>query len=303
MGATGSSRRDKPRVVRLNAPADTDVDVDMLATFSLGTGEAYHVQHYMPPHFPLLPKLTTAYIETCRRTWTLIQTAGPPMMRQYGRPGIVLFYEEFFLRLFERDTTIAKVFANAKKRGEVLVSAIQFILSSKADTKEEIAAVANRCRFLGHRHRTFPKVRPHHFATYTTTCIEVVMFWLGDLASWEVGVAWSNTVGFILQHLLEPYLYRRTDPYEHYQNTTIAAVREVLESKVDATEDDHSAGTTTKVTPSKSVQIKAATAWNAIRRTSFGKKPTLASTAIDKLVQKEYERRKSSTKSMNIPSP
>ncbi|KDO21350.1 hypothetical protein SPRG_13666 [Saprolegnia parasitica CBS 223.65] len=227
MGNSPSGKAAK--VLRLRQE-EVDVDVDHLGSFSFGLARDYEVQHYMPPQFPIIPLLTKDRVMTCQRTWDLVQNASTEKMKQYGKPGIVLFYDEFFYRLFERDTTMALVFPNTKQRGEVLIKALTFILGVRADAPSDVENVKNSCRFLGHRHRTFMKVRPHHFATYALTMVEVVMYWLGDLASHNVGQAWSNTTGFILRYLLEPYLYERTDPYELYQNTTIAAVREITES-------------------------------------------------------------------------
>ncbi|KAF0685618.1 Aste57867_22517 [Aphanomyces stellatus] len=223
----GRKHRD---VIRLVARDDLDVVLDSLAEFSFGLADGHEVQHYMPPQFPLIPVLTKSRLQICQRTWELVQSAGTDKMKQYGKPGIVLFYDEFFYRLFERDMTFSLVFINVKQRGEVLIKALGFILAMKAEVPGDVDAMKNRCRFLGHKHRTYKGVRPHHFAAYTMTCIEVIMYWLGDEASPVVGEAWSNVVGFVLRFLLEPYLFCRTDPYESYQNTTIAAVREITES-------------------------------------------------------------------------
>ncbi|RHY11358.1 hypothetical protein DYB25_004668 [Aphanomyces astaci] len=226
-----SSLRQHGKVIHLRAhDAGEDVDLDLLSEYSFGLAMDHEVQHYMPPQLPLLPMLTKARIDICTRTWDKIRTAGTEKMKSYGKPGIVLFYDEFFYRLFQRDSTFRTVFANAKERAEVLIKALMFMLSMRGDSPQSIANMQNRCRFLGHKHRGFPLVRPHHFATYTMTAIEVMMYWMGDEASVSVADAWSNVVGFVLRYLLEPYLCDRTDPYEYYQNTTIAAVREITES-------------------------------------------------------------------------
>ncbi|OQR97030.1 hypothetical protein ACHHYP_12918 [Achlya hypogyna] len=229
MGA--SSSKAKATAVTLKA-AVVDIDIDSLGAFSFGVAEPYEVQHYLPPQFPIIPVLTPTNVDICRRTWDLIQTAGTDKMRQYGKPGIILFYDEFFYRIFERDTTIREVFPKVQQRAEVLIKAINFILSTRAGTPASVMETVNACRFLGHKHRAFAKVRPHHFAVYTNTCIEVIMYWLGEFGSHEVGTAWSHTVGFILRHILEAFLFQRTDPYESYQITTIAAVREITESSL-----------------------------------------------------------------------
>ncbi|EQC31393.1 hypothetical protein SDRG_10994 [Saprolegnia diclina VS20] len=227
MGASSSMKK----AVTLSAKI-VDVEIDAFGGFMYGLADQHEVQHYLPPQFPIIPRLTQPNIEICRRTWDLIQTAGTDKMKQYGKPGIILFYDEFFHRIFERDATIREVFPKVQQRAEVLIKAISFILATRAGTPASVEETVTTCRFLGHKHRSFAKVRPHHFAQYTNTCIEVLMYWLGEAASHDVGMAWSHTVGFVLRHILEAFLFQRTDPYESYQVTTIAAVREITESSV-----------------------------------------------------------------------
>ncbi|ETV72868.1 hypothetical protein H257_12218 [Aphanomyces astaci] len=229
-----NSRKQNSHLIRLVAKNEVDLYLDDLAEYSFGIADGFEVQHYMPPQFPLLPLITKPRLQLCLKTWEVVQSASTDKMKQYGKPGIILFYDEFFYRLIERDATFSQVFVNVKERGEVLIKALSFILSMRADDPADVTNMQNRCRFLGHKHRTYARVRPHHFAAYTMTCIEVIMYWLGDDASPLVGDAWSNVVGFVLRYLLEPYLYGRTDPYELYQNTTIAAVREIQESSAQA---------------------------------------------------------------------
>ncbi|KAG9406718.1 hypothetical protein AC1031_003040 [Aphanomyces cochlioides] len=261
--------RKKNALITLVAKENVHFVLDDMAQFSFGLANGSEVQHYMPPQFPLIPILSRARLALCAKSWELIQNAATDKMRQYGKPGIVLFYDEFFYRLLERDRTFAQVFTNVKQRGEVLIKALMFILSMRADNATELEELKNRCRFLGHRHRTFPKVRPHHFAAYTTTCVEVIMYWLGDEASFAVGEAWSNTAGFVLRYVLEPFLYSRTDPYESYQNTSIAAVREITESSAQS-------GSTRLITSGSSMTIPSERTVDRTgrsdRRTSLDKK-------------------------------
>ncbi|ETW09145.1 hypothetical protein H310_01580 [Aphanomyces invadans] len=296
-----SSRRDGSSVAPISClpPSAMDVYIDDMAGFPYGVAGQDQVEHYMPPQFPLVPYLTSSRIALCRQSWAVLHAASTPTMKKHGRPGIVLVYEEFFYRLIERDMTMTRVFPTAKKRGEVLIRAIQFILSSNADTPQDIANVATRCRYLGHRHRSFPNIRPHHFATYTLTCVEVIMFWLGDLATPEVGAAWSNTVGFILKHLLEPYLHDATDPYECHQNTSIPAVREVIEARLEADCETTSASTHTKSTP----DVRKTSAWGAVRSSAVAKPaPKITGIAVTSLILNEARKaRERSCSPLNIP--
>ncbi|RHY14666.1 hypothetical protein DYB25_007850 [Aphanomyces astaci] len=195
--------------------------------FTYGLAASDCVQHYLPPNLPIRPILNAAYLTDCTKTWKLIVTANTDRMRQYGKSGIVLFYDEFFFRLFQRDFTLEDVFPDIAKRSEVIIKAVTFMLKSSSDDQRR---VINRCHFLGHRHRTFTSLRPHHFAQYTSTLIEVMMYWLREYASPDVGAAWSNIVGFFLMHILEAFLSEKVDPFESYQNVVIGAVEEITTS-------------------------------------------------------------------------
>ncbi|KAF0752320.1 hypothetical protein AaE_006084, partial [Aphanomyces astaci] len=68
--------------------------------------------------------------------------------------------------------------------------------------------------------------------------IEVLMYWLGELATPDVAEAWSNVVCFFMKHMLESFLTDRVDPFESYQNTVIEHARAL--SELD--EDDKKGG-------------------------------------------------------------
>ncbi|CAK4241716.1 unnamed protein product [Aphanomyces euteiches] len=212
------------------------VEETLYREFTYGVASSDCVQHYMPPNLPIRPVLNAAYIMECNRSWKLIVTANTDVMRKYAKSGIVLFYDEFFFRLFQRDFTLEDVFPDIAIRSEVLVKAVSFILKSSSDDPRR---VISRCNFLGSRHRSFTGVRPHHFALYTSTMIEVIMYWLGEYASADVGAAWSNLAGFFLLHILEAYLSEKVDPFESYQNVVIGAVDEITASHEGEGDDVH----------------------------------------------------------------
>ncbi|KDO18768.1 hypothetical protein SPRG_15931, partial [Saprolegnia parasitica CBS 223.65] len=187
----------------------------------LASSDEYH--HYMPPNMPVFPVYEPSYHETCARTWKLLCKGSTLKMQQYHKDGIVLFYDEFFHRLFQRDPSFTEIFPGIRKRIEVLIKAIKFMLPESHNTSS--IDVMHRCRHLGHRHKTFPKIRPHHFAMYTSTLVEVAMFWLDTEATPDVGEAWSNLIGFHLKFMLQAYLYENVLESEWSQNVTIPTAR------------------------------------------------------------------------------
>ncbi|ETW09603.1 hypothetical protein H310_00141 [Aphanomyces invadans] len=181
-----------------------------------GLASSDHVHHYLPANLPLFPTLNPTYAQECTKTWRDICKATPDKMKGYDKAGIVLFQDEFFHRLFQRDTSMEAVFPSPKKRAEVLVLAMTFVLKTAVEDHE---LVKNRCRHLGHMHRSIPLMRPHHFAVYVGTCIEVIMHWLGKEGTPNVGEAWSNVMGFYLKYILQAFLFQTVDEAEFAQNT------------------------------------------------------------------------------------
>ena len=131
----------------------------------------YIVHHFMPPNLPLNPKVTEFHMEVCKRTWLAISTAETGRMKRYGKPGIVLFYDEFFYRLIQKDVSMEMIFTSIKMKGEVLVKVIGFFLSLQMTSKEEREDSIDRCRYLGHKHKYFVGVKNHHFAVYAATLV------------------------------------------------------------------------------------------------------------------------------------
>ncbi|KDO20689.1 hypothetical protein SPRG_13901 [Saprolegnia parasitica CBS 223.65] len=182
----------------------------------------------MPPNMPLCPQFLSMYLAECNRSWKIICKGASPKMRELKKDGIVLFYDEFFHRLFQRDPSFNEVFPGIRKRIEILILAMKFMLADKDQSRE---TVQTRCRNLGHRHRTIPLVRPHHFSTYTSTMIEVMMYWLDTEATPDVGEAWSNLIGFHLKYMLQAYLHDNVDDQEWSQNTSVSVAKAKAKAK------------------------------------------------------------------------
>ncbi|KDO16691.1 hypothetical protein SPRG_17807 [Saprolegnia parasitica CBS 223.65] len=192
----------------------------------LATPDEY--QHYMPANMPLCPTYETTYHAECSRSWKILCKGGTAKMRELKKDGIVLFYDEFFHRLFQRDPSFGEIFPGIRKRIEVLIKAMKFMLGDKKYPND---VVMTRCRNLGFRHRTIPLIRPHHFSTYTSTMLEVIMYWLDTEATPDVGEAWGHLVGFHLKYLLQAYLYNNVNYDEWSQNTTTPIEKSSAERK------------------------------------------------------------------------
>ncbi|RHY35116.1 hypothetical protein DYB32_000368 [Aphanomyces invadans] len=210
-----SSRGDDD-VLSAVAKVGPEAEVDWSGQFNRPLAPSDHYQHYMPPNMPMCPTYQDNYVKECNRSWKIICKAATPKMKSYNKDGIVLFYDEFFHRLFQRDPGFEDIFPGIRRRIEVLIKAMKFLLN---DSGAPEATAIERCRNLGHRHRSIPKVKPHHFAAYASTFVEVAMFWLDIEATPDVGEAWSNLVGFNLKYMLQSYLYNIVNESDWNQNT------------------------------------------------------------------------------------
>ncbi|OQS00008.1 hypothetical protein THRCLA_06312 [Thraustotheca clavata] len=238
--ATQAKPKGKPKKTTKNGIGDVrHVEEDtgeMIQLFMYPRCPRSIVHHYIPANLPMMPLFTAAYISDCNNTWKYILSSSTDRMKEFKKSGIILFYDEFFFRLFQRDSTFQEVFPDVKRRGEILIKALTLML--KCST-EDTGRLVNKIRYLGHRHRYFPKIRAYQFATYTSTMIEVMMYWLGELATPDIAEAWSNVVCFFMKHMLESFLTDRVDPFESYQNTIIEHMRALSEI-----EQDEAAGKT-----------------------------------------------------------
>jgi hypothetical protein len=82
------------------------------------------------------------------------------MVEYTSKAGIVLFYDEFFFRLFKRAKIFLDIFPDVAKRGEVLMKAIGFLLRI---TGEDDARENTKLYYLGRSHKYKTLVRPWMF--------------------------------------------------------------------------------------------------------------------------------------------
>ncbi|CAM9101187.1 unnamed protein product [Chrysoparadoxa australica] len=195
-------------------------------------GDPRIVEHYMPPTFPITVNIDEKMMELCRSSWALILSGKAEGMKnsmQEGKDGIVLFYDEFFYRLFKRARVFLDVFPDIAKRGEVLMKALGFLLRLSGDN----SVIENtKLYYLGRSHRYKPTVRPWMFSVYMTTCLETLMYWLGTDADAQVGKCWTSICSYALIRLLRAYLKERVIHNEYYQNYEIHAVSKIMEQSV-----------------------------------------------------------------------
>lgn len=188
------------------------------------------VSHYMPPVLPIEATMDGTMMPLVNKTWQLIVAGTADGMRRHqNKSGIVLFYDEFFFRLFKRARVFLEVFPEPAKRGEVLMKALGMLIRIEGkNSKQE-----NQMLFyLGRGHRYKSALRPWMFSVYMTTCLETLMFWLGTDADLEVGNAWTCLTSYVLKRMLIAYLPGKVVPNEYYQNTNIDAVRLIVQQSV-----------------------------------------------------------------------
>ncbi|CAM9101263.1 unnamed protein product [Chrysoparadoxa australica] len=191
------------------------------------------INHYMPPTFPLDVVMGDDMMDLVRRTWTLIMDGKADGMKSYpNKAGIVLFYDEFFFRLFKRARIFLDIFPEPAKRGEVLMKALGMMLRIEGTNSEK---ENTKLFYLGRAHRYKTQLRPWMFSVYATTCLETLVFWLGGDADLETGEAWTCLCGYVLRRMLMAYLPDMVVPNEYYQNFEIHAVRKIVQQSMHST--------------------------------------------------------------------
>jgi len=180
------------------------------------------IHHYLPPTFPIDIVVQDGMITRCRQSWNGIKEASTEKIRKIskltGKTGIVLFYDEFFYRLFDRANVFVDIFPNMRIRGQILVQATEFMLSRKGDDSPQ---EKKKIFLLGQRHREEHGVRPWHFSTYIQCFLETVMFWIGEDTNSSLGEAWTNVSAYTVTYMLHSFLPKLVDPREFYQNCDV----------------------------------------------------------------------------------
>lgn len=174
------------------------------------------ISHHLPATFSLECVVSAEHIVACRRTWQLIlsgQAKGMEVHKQQCLSGIVLFFDEFYYRLFQRAQPIQEAMPSLKNRGEVLTKAVGLILRLRGD--DSLGENASLAR-LGLLHQSYKGVRPWHFSIYSEVLLEVLLYWLGSDATIEVSEAWITLLAYALNRILRTYLIGMIDKNEYY---------------------------------------------------------------------------------------
>jgi hypothetical protein len=189
------------------------------------------VNHYMPTTFPVQIVFEKEMVKRVHNSWALIMDGTADGMKNNigDKAGIVLFYDEFFFRLFKRARIFLDIFHDPAKRGEVLMKALGLLLRTQGDGNR---TETEKIFYLGRNHRFKAMLRPWMFSVYITTCLETLMFWLGGDADMDVGEAWTCLASYVLRRMLISYLPGMVVPNEYYQNYDIDAVRKILTQSI-----------------------------------------------------------------------
>jgi len=159
------------------------------------------VQHFMPASFPLNSILTPYHLKKVKSSWMLLKSGSCEGFSAGtgGRSGLVFFFDEFYLRLFQRSKKFRAYFgADLKKRGEILLRIIQFVTSLDISDKDKIESQIN---ILGRAHAK-RNIRPWMYSVFVETLIETIMYCLGEDGSFEVSLSWTFTFSFTMEILL-----------------------------------------------------------------------------------------------------
>mmetsp|Transcript_4964 Transcript_4964/g.7518 ORF Transcript_4964/g.7518 Transcript_4964/m.7518 type:complete len:256 (-) Transcript_4964:141-908(-) len=159
------------------------------------------IEHYIPPTFPLSPLVVPAHVNLINQTWKLLEDGKAEGLQAGtgGRSGIVFFFDEFYLRLFQRSRGFRDYFgSNIKKRGEILLRIINFMTSLDFNRRID---VDKQLYFLGKAHKV-KNIRPWMYSVFAEVLIETIMFCLGEDGTYNVSLAWTFVLTYTMQKML-----------------------------------------------------------------------------------------------------
>ncbi|CAM9714015.1 unnamed protein product, partial [Heterosigma akashiwo] len=185
------------------------------------------VHHFLPPTFPLEAHVTEHMRNLCATTWKALRAGEVEKMKEMtektGKSGVVLFYDEFYYRLFERAHVFCDLFPNMKTRGQVLIMATEFLLSIKGDRcdNKELKILHH----MGAKHRLKKGIRPWQFSAYASAFLETIMFWMGGQAGNILGEAWTVVFAYSAEKMLQAFCPNMVESTDFYQNCDVKAAR------------------------------------------------------------------------------
>ena len=68
---------------------------DLMQFFQYEKAPAALVHHYIPSNLPMMPIFIPSYVADCVKSWKHIITGDSDRLKEFAKPGIVLFYDEF----------------------------------------------------------------------------------------------------------------------------------------------------------------------------------------------------------------
>jgi len=172
------------------------------------------VQHFLPAAFPLECTVKSFHIDKLNLSWKIVRTEGymSRMENEQGRSGIVIFYDEFYKRLFEKSTCFQEHFPGLKMRSGILNRVIHFVCSIDVLKLKE---TERKLAMLGNSHVAF-NVHPWMYGVFSETLVETVLLFLGEDASYEYYQSWTIALGFCLKTMLQQALKRKVNQRETY---------------------------------------------------------------------------------------
>jgi len=149
----------------------------------------------------LNPVVVPYHLAKVAESWKLIEesTASGLAAGTGGRSGLVFFFDEFYMRLFQRSKAFKDFFGtNIKKRSAILLRIIHFVLALDFSDK---VTVETQLYFLGKAHAK-RAIRPWMYSVFTETMLESLMFVLGEDATYEVSLSWTFVITYIMKKML-----------------------------------------------------------------------------------------------------
>jgi len=162
------------------------------------------VHHFLPAAFPLQCTIKNFHIDKLKYSWKIVRSEGALGQKENddGQSAIVVFYDEFYNRLFSKSAVFREHFPGLKMRGGILNRIIHFVCSIDVLKLKE---TERKLTVLGDNHNTL-NVHPWMYGVFAETLVETVLQCLGEEASFEYYQSWTVALSFCLKNMLHQAL-------------------------------------------------------------------------------------------------
>mmetsp|Transcript_35512 Transcript_35512/g.36180 ORF Transcript_35512/g.36180 Transcript_35512/m.36180 type:complete len:351 (-) Transcript_35512:221-1273(-) len=203
---SNSKRKYKRKIVWSSKKISEELQIQMILDGELTIPMALAIAHYTPASFPMHPVVSKRSSALCSESWSKILQNENVASDGVKTSGIVVFYNEFYERLNDLDSSgkfeaVLSRHSNggnkSAAKGEILVRIIQYVLKIEEDNQQTQLLL-----FMLGRSHAQKLIRPWQYAVFVETLLLTISSRLRNEATTEVMSAWVHLFAYIMNGML-----------------------------------------------------------------------------------------------------